>query len=296
MSVFSRCRRLITAPLFTWPVSAFVLFVAVQLLLRHVTVVQEVRATALPLAQEIPQLERRLRIITEQEELAQLQEALRIGSPEERVHVYALPEESDLDKTVTALDLLRDELSTQKLLTRMSDIRFGEVGVAEGGIRRQPVSLAFAAHQQGLAAFMLFVKLSGLLTVADALSADQRSTLLKHTELENPAGIVALERFLSTDLLEYLRDSRTYEEQLLKSFSTQAFEQVFRGVLRSSILPDAQRLLAGRLGQALQAGRLWPLQMLSPASISLESGSAPEWYRVEVVLSLYSGDLGKGRP
>jgi hypothetical protein len=249
------------------------------------TTIHDVRASSLPLAQEIPTLERRLSVLKEQQELTELSHALRIGSPEEKV--YALPAETDIDKVVTAFDALSEELRKQKILTKISPVVFGDIASAEHGIRSQSLSFEAVVHQDGVAALQTFVRLSGLLSVADALRLEERSRLLFQTEMENPAAIVALEQFFNTDLLSYLREPRSAEEQLLKSFSSQSFERAFRDVLRNALLSRAGRLLTPEFIQILDSAKLWPMQMMDIETMSLEAGGAAEWYRVKVKVALY---------
>lgn len=279
--------RLWKSTIVRWVASATLLLLGGKFLAIHITTVRDVQASSLPLAQEIPVLEHRLSVLKEQKELTELSHALRVGSPEEQVHVYALPKETDLDKIVTAFDALAREMRHRKLLTNISPITFGEVTPAADGIRRQPMMLALTLHRDGIVGLQTFVRLSGLLSVADALTPDERSRLLLQTELENPAAIIALEQFLNTDLLGYLREPRPAEEQLLKSFSSQSFERAFRDIVRPSLLADAGRLLTPEFAEMLADARLWPMQMMNIETMSLEAGGAAEWYRVKVKIVLY---------
>lgn len=280
-------RRLWQSTILRFGASVALIILGGKSLAFHIVTVRDVRASSLPLAQEIPALERRLNVLKEQKELTELSHALRVGSPEEQVHVYALPKETDIDKVVTAFDALTEELRHRNILTKTSPIVFGDTVSGENGIRTQTVTFDATLHQDGIAALQTFVRLSGLLSVADALSPDERSRLLLQTELENPAAIVALEQFLNTDLLSYLREPRPAEEQLLKSFSSQSFERAFRDVIRESLLADAGRLLTPEFARVLADARLWPMQMMDIEAISVEAGGAEGWYRVKVKVALY---------
>ena len=279
--------RLWTSTVLRWTASAALLLLGGKFLAVHITTVRDVRASSLPLAQEIPALERRVSILKEQQELTELSHALRVGSPEEKVHVYALPNKTDIDKVITAFDVFAEELRHQKTLMKISPMVFGEAALAENGIRTQSLTFEATLHRDGIAALQTFVRLGGLLSVADALRSDERSRLLLQTELENPAAIVALEQFLNTDLLSYLREPRPAEEQLLKSFSNQSFERAFRDIVRNSLLADAGRLLTPEFMQTLHDAKLWPMQMMDMEAMSLEVGGAAEWYRVKVKVVLF---------
>ncbi len=272
----------------SWAVSALLLFLGGKLLTQHIAAVEHVRASMLPLAEEIPQLEHRVKVIEQQRELSELSAALRIGSPEERVRVYALPTEVDIDKAVAVLDLLTESLKSSRVLSSASGVEFGSAESAVDGIQKTPVRLTMSLHKDGIEAFTTFVRLCGMLTVADALTPDERTRILRQTEIENPAAIVALEQYLNTDLLSYIREPRSADDQLLRSFSSQSFERAFRDVLRSSLLPEAQRTIGGAFAETLHARKLWPMQMMDMRSIGLETGTAADWYKVKMELVLYT--------
>lgn len=265
---------------------AFLLFSAF-LLVSHVRSVQMISDVSLPLVARTPSLERRAQILRNQLELAELNAALQVGSPEERLHVYALPAEVDLDRLILAFDLLRDDLSAQGSLSALSPLALGNREEADDGLARRDVRLEATLRIDGLHAVLAFVRLSGFLTVGDALTPAERMRLLSQTEAENPAGIVALEQFLSADLLTYARESRPYDEQLLRSFASPGFEQTLRSVIQESLLRDARRLLEGSLGAAYEQRNLWPLQYLAVREAELRPGGSPDWYRLTLTLSAY---------
>jgi hypothetical protein len=74
----------------------------------------------------------------------------------------------------------------------------------------------------------------------------------------------------------------------LRSFSSQSFERAFRDVLRSSLLPEAQRTIGGTFAETLHTRKLWPMQMMDIRSIGLETGTALDWYKVKMELVLYT--------
>ncbi len=259
-----------------------------NLLAQHLAAIEHVRASTLPLAEEIPQLQHRVKVIEQQQELSELSASLRIGSPEERVNIYALPKEIDFDKTIDILDMLIESLRASRLLSSASPVEFGDAEPAIDGIQRTPVRIAMSLHKDGIAAWTTFVRLCGMLTVADALTPEERTRILRQTEIENPAAIVALEQYLNTDLLTYIREPRPADDQLLRSFSSQSFERALRDILRSSMLPDAERVIGGAFAEKLHARKLWPMQMMDIRSIGLETGTAPDWYKVKMELVLYT--------
>ncbi|MBM3227569.1 hypothetical protein FJZ27_01745 [Candidatus Peribacteria bacterium] len=271
-----------------WAVSGCLLFLAGTLLREHAVAVRSVRADALPLVTEIPQLERRARVLAEQRELAELSDALRIGSPEERMRVYALPTEPDLDKTVSALDVLFRSLRASARLSSFSPVTFGNVEDAGGGLRRTPVRTTLGIHEEGLDALIAFIQLCGSLSIADALTDSERLQLLRLTEMESPTAIVALEQYLNADLLSYIEEPRSADAQLLRSFSSQSFERSLRDILRTSALPTMRRAVSPAMAQTLRSSKIWPMQMMQIDALTLDAGGAPGWYKASVELGLYT--------
>lgn len=259
------------------------------LLINHAHAIREVTGESAPLAGEIPILERRLQFLQQQLEMAQLHTALRTGSQEERLTVFVLPEESDLDRLLGSFDILREVLGTQGHLSDFAAIDIGErEPTALKAIQSESVSFSVSVDEEGFRELMTFLRIAGLLTIGDVLGQDDLAKLLHLTEEENPAGLIALEQFLSTDLLQYARDVRSYEDQLLKSFSSPSFTQALHAALQSPPLRNARRLLEGPIGKELQAQKLWPLQMLTLNEARVERGSVGGWYRVGFELSLMS--------
>lgn len=269
------------------------LSVSGSLLSTHASAVLEVREVSLPLIAEIPALERRVTALRDQVELAELNAATRLGSAEERVHVFVLPESVDYDRLLSIFDILGQELKSERLLTDFTDITLGEpVASSEPGLEMRPISLRFSAHEEGVQLFLSLVRLSGLLEIGDTLSTDERRLLLAKTEDENPAGVVAVEQFLSADLLRYAKEPKTYEEQLTRAFSSPSFLQSLEDVLQAPLLRDARRLLGGRVGASLEHYDLWPLPMIVLDDARIQAGGAPGWFTLSVTLQVYnrSGD------
>ena len=110
--------------------------------------------------------------------------------------------------------------------------------------------------------------------------------MIRATEEENPAGVVALEQFFSTDLAAYGHDNRSYEEQLQRSFASDSFRSMFRTILDQSVLKDARLFFQSDLGSAIEHGRLWPIQFMKLDYVDIRPGKAKDWYQVDVRLLL----------
>ena len=264
---------------------------AAMLLLDHVRVVQQVRNISVPLVAQLAQLERRETTLQAQVELSQLQSAVTVGSLGEKLDAYVLPQELDYDRVIALFDLLSDTLTQQKLLAKMSDIQIDdEEQIDSNGLHIHPVRVAFTAHQEGVEQILLLTRLSGLLTVSDALTADEVELLFSGTEEENPAGIIALEQFLSLDLLRYAQDSKGYEEQVHRSLTSPLFERIFQSVLQNSLLRDARRIFGGDFGRLLLEQRVWPTPFFTVHEMHIRPGSAPGWYYLDLVIHAWEKD------
>ncbi len=252
------------------------------------------RDIGLPAALVLPSIEHRMSILQEQSDVAELQANITGDSSEEMLHMYVLPDNSNLDRLLTTIDALTTELRRQKNLSALSPVQVGssvpvtiKIGDSSRSFEKTPVSFEADVNEQGLKTLFLFQNLSGLLSVSDALTDAQQTELLHLTEQENPAAVTALESFLSTDLLSYAGAPQLTEEQLFKSFSSDAFIQSFHGITQASALGDVVQLLSGPLGQTLQTQKLWPLRFLMPVKSAIrETGEGR--YHVAVTWEAYS--------
>jgi len=285
-SFFSRLRHNPTALYFSG--GALFLVVSIILIVAHVQTIMEASTISVPLVSKIPLLERRLGSLTEQIELTQLHAAVRTGSQQETVEVYALPQDTDIARVIATFEVIRDTLQRQGMLSRMSDIDIGDPQPDETGATVRTLSVDFSVSDEGLKTVMLLVRLAGLLTVGDALTPDEIALLVDRTEKENPSGIIALEQFLSADLLRYSENPKAYEEQVKRSFGNTTFVNAFDNVLRTSLLRDVREILQSDMGEILQNYRLWPMQMMTVQGVSIIPGSARGWQKLSLKARVYS--------
>ncbi|MBM3230906.1 hypothetical protein FJZ28_01105 [Candidatus Peregrinibacteria bacterium] len=275
-------------PVLCYLSGAGLLSIAALLMVLHVNTISRVRDVSVPIVSEIPQLERRLALLQEQTELTELHAATIVGSPEEHIRIFALPEQTDLGRLMAVFDVVREVYGREGTLTEMSDIVMGDAVDKGNGLRAQTVSLEFIAHEDAMRSVLLLIRLAGLMTVGDALSEQERALLLQAVETENPAGIIALEEFLSVQLQDFAENPKLYEDQLLRSFSTPAFLNTFHAAIRSSLLREAQELLSSDLGGVLVRYKLWPLQIMTVDTVSLRPGSAPKWHRIGLQFTVFT--------
>ena len=267
---------------------ALFLILSAVLIFAHVHTIMEASTVSVPLVSKIPLLERRLGSLEQQIELTQLHAAVRTGSQQETVEVYALPQDTDVARLVSTFEVIRDALQRQGMLSRMSDIDIGDPSPDETGAMTRTLSVDFSVSDEGLKTVMLLVRLAGLLTVGDALTSDEVALLVDRTEKENPSGIIALEQFLSADLLRYSGNPKAYEEQVKRSFGNTTFVNAFDNVLRTSLLRDIREILQSDLGEILQNYRLWPMQMMTVQNVSIVPGSASGWQKLSLKARVYS--------
>ncbi|MBT4119724.1 MAG: hypothetical protein HOG89_01180 [Candidatus Peribacter sp.] len=285
-SAFKRLAAL--HPILLFGTGSGLMVIAGMLMYAHIQTIIQVRDVSVPIVGQLPQMERRLAALTQQIELTELHSATRIGSQQEKVEVYALPEETNVSRVVATFEVIRDVLTRDGLLAEMSNLDISEPVKRDDGSTSRTVSVEFAAHEDGLKTIMLLVQLSGLLTVGDVLTEEEVELLVDRIEQENPSGIVALEQFLTADLLRYAENSKTYEEQLKRSFSSMTFLNLFENVLRTSLLRDVKSLLRSDLGEILSGYKLWPLQLMAIEEVSMKPGDAPKWQRLGLTLLVFS--------
>lgn len=288
LQVFRQLARLHPATLFS--AGGVLMVVSSMLMVAHVATIIEVRDVSVPIVGQLPQLERKRDVLKEQVELTELHSATTLGSTQEKIEVYALPERTDVSRLIATFEILRDVLERDALLSSMSDIQISEPGEGVDGATVQRVSTKIVAHEDGVRTVLSLVRLAGFMTVGDALTEQEVALLIDRVEQENPSGIVALEQFLSADLISYAKDPKAYEQQLKRSFSSTAFFNALENVVRTSLLHDAKLLLHSDLGEALQTYKLWPMQIMVVEDISFEHGTAPKWYTLSLTLQVFSDE------
>lgn len=253
-------------------VGGCLLIIAAAFIAGHASAFRDMRAM-LPTAARIPGLEARLTRIKDQLELAELHASLRNASAEERVHVFVLPKEQELDRTLGYFDVIEDALRSSRMLRSITPIDVGASVTRTLSnavtLRARPLHMTLTVSEGGLRSFLTFIDLAGTLTVGDALSPTEQAELFRQTEAETPTAIVPLEQFLSTDLLAYAKDTKPHVERLQRAFSSESFERTFLSLERSSLLGKAVEHLRGPIGTALEAHDLWPVQFLTAEKTSL---------------------------
>ncbi len=235
----------------------------------HANSMTELREQGLPLAAELPQLERRLNLLTAEVQLSEVQKELRNGSQEERLNVFVFPDTLQRERVIGYMDAVRNVLESRKLARGANRVTIGALEAGDSDIQRAPVQATFTVSTQGVSSLITMLRLSGLLTVSDALPSSALQDLLRPLEATHPADIVALEQFLATDLRAYAEQPRVYEDRLLNVVGAEGFRDVFHTVYKSSLLPEAQQFLQGDTGKELAQKGLWPSPFLLLKNFSM---------------------------
>jgi hypothetical protein len=273
-------------PLLLGVVGSLCFGLSIGLVRSGVNDVVTVRQQALPLLAELPTLRNRREILREQLELAELQAALRIGSADELVHAFVLPADDPSQKLQAALDIAANHWQRRGLAGDIANFQAVE-GPTTDGLRAVTVDFSIAVTEQGAAILQDFLQLSGALTVADALRPDERDALFARVEADSPTGIIALEQFLTTDLLAYAADPLAHEQALRRAMPQPLFQSQLLAISERSALRAARDLLGGEAGEDLRQAKLWPLPFVTPRQVTLRRGGATGWYQAKVQVELY---------
>ncbi len=221
----------------------------------HVLKIAAMRDIGFPIAAEVQPLLQRKGMLEEQAEVAKLQASVRGDAYREIYDVYVLPEKPDNVRTLAILEKLLTQLQKKGVVQSIESIEAGKADTSSVDF-----TVAVIVEPGKGDAFLDLLDLSGVLTVNDAFTEQERGVLLTLTERENPAVIAAVEQFLSGDLLQYAKVPQLAESQLLKSVGTVQFESDFRALVDSSRLRSfAQTALLLDEGDA----SLWPLPLMT---------------------------------
>lgn len=268
---------------------ASLLSLSALLLQSHFALLKDVREYALPLAADVPPLERRMRVLTEQVELSELQASIRGNAAEEKLRVYVLPQGEDLQRVLTFLGRVQTFLQRRSLAQSFAPIEVGDTQDVprHEGLRSRSVRFGAVIRPEGRAELHAIVKMSGLLTVGDALSPGDIEKLFTLMESQQYAGIVPMEKFLSADLLGYVQDPLLYDERLAQALSSEEVIGELRTTLKQSGLEEAKAFLKGDLGRTLVAQKLWPVQFLTIEKESLRT-QPDGWEELDITVRAYS--------
>lgn len=236
---------------------------------RHVATLQYFQGTVMPAALELPDIERRIAILKQQVEAADLQRALAGGATEERLRAFTVPGDVPHERIVGIVDAVTAVLDEQHMLKERSAVEIGApantLPVQEGSSQKVdlvPVTVRYRLTIDGVPQAITLFDAFGAPTVGDLLDMRDVLLLLALSEQENPAAVTNLEQFLDTDVLAYALEPRATTDHLLKSFTSEAFASALDSALQSQRIRQTRGVLSGSLGKRLQEGGLWPAPAL----------------------------------
>lgn len=230
----------------------------------HVLRIRAMRDIGFPIAAEVKPLLRRRAMLSEQADVAKLHASARGESYREIYDLYVLPEKPDMARTLAIVERLLTHLQDQGVVRAIESI-----GTGSGDALSVAVTVVPGEGER----LLDLLDISGVLTVNDALSEQERATLLALTERENPAVIAAVEQFLGGDLLQYAKVPQLAESRLLQSVGTERFESDFRSLV------DGSRLRSFAQTALLLDGpdaSLWPLPLFTVERAHWEAAAGAE--------------------
>lgn len=265
---------------------ALLLIASGVMIVKQIDAIRSVREITVPLVAHLPEMERRANVLKEQIELTELQSALRVGSQEERMKVFVLPERADRERIVALFDVFHSLLKQSGRMAEASQVSFGDP-FARDGLTAVPLSIRYSIDDRGMRELLKMVRLSGLLTIADTLTYEEREWLFDTIEKQNPAGIAVLEQYLSVDLMDYVVEPRPHDEQLKRAFPDEAFRTQLDDLFAKSFRRDAVELFGGKLGAVLRDRNLWPMPLMTVSAARTEPSTVDGWFDVSLDLLLY---------
>lgn len=268
---------IVPAPIGTsvrWFLNVSLGLIACTLVYNHMEVITSTQDSTVPSLASVQQLEQVREVLEQQAELAELQVALESDYTEEQVFAFVLPDELDTDRIVALFDAMQQYFTYHGLAASETTELFIDKHAAEPSI-----TLEVPLHSSAVAIWTQLVELSGIVTVHDALSAQDRLALLRYTELHNPAALPDIEAFFSLPLLEYGSDADLHIRRLMRSFNDDVFTELIELAILSPHMQGANTLFSGSLGELFTQNSLWPMPFMQLHELTLTKGSAENWYQ-----------------
>ncbi len=258
------------------------------LLTLHASVIRDVQEQGLPAAVTIPPLEKRLQILKSQIEVSELQQAVSQGSSDEVVSAFVLTATPDTDRVLTLLTVLHDHFKKAGQLRSFSPVQTlpDEPLPAIAGVTAHPFLIEAEVTEEGLTKLLTFLRLSGLLTISDALSNTEIQKLLAMTEQQDPSSVAVIEHFLSVPVLRYALDPRPYDQEVMRAFTGET-AQLFSEFTAHSDLAQIRDFFSGEFGRVLVQQHLWPVRFLTADRMTVTALDG-EWRKVSMEVRAYS--------
>ncbi|MBI1813063.1 hypothetical protein HY285_04565 [Candidatus Peregrinibacteria bacterium] len=267
---------------------ALFLVLSGQLIGRQTVAIRDARDQGLPLAADVTALQHRSTLLAQEIDVASAGD-LHTGSQAERLHVFVLPSKIDRTRVLAVFDVLQTHLRSQRMLRDLSPITIldpREETISGQTVNVLPLHFTMIVRDEGLKAALSLLRISGLLTVSDTLTASQIQELISSVEAQHPSSIVSLEQFLRMDLFTFARDAQAVD-RLAHAVADESFDQTLRTIVHESILEEVQSLLGGKMGDALLQAKLWPLPFLRARDVTIEKTADQGWEKVSFLGGAY---------
>ncbi|TSC80373.1 MAG: hypothetical protein G01um101425_27 [Candidatus Peregrinibacteria bacterium Gr01-1014_25] len=252
-----------------WIAGAACSAAAAGLLAHQAAAVRSIDADLVPVAARIPRLEQRLSVLRAQVEVAQVHAALRSGSVDEVIRTAVLPADDRTKDVVGVLEEIMAAAQDAGLVRQAGMVTLADPK-DEGGLRTVDATVSLRATAEGEEMVLGILDASGLMTLGDVVTRDDRALLLRLTEEESPAAVQAVEQLLATDLLASALDSQAAEYLFLRSFSSPLVAQALEGIMTQPRIAHLRTILGGPLGLALKENGHWPMRFMTVEQVRRE--------------------------
>jgi hypothetical protein len=249
---------------------------------KHVAVLSEAQEVSIPLVASVGQLEQQKTVMQQQLDLTAKKVMRRTELADEQVQAFISP---SADAAIRALHVLETWVNVNE---RTQNMRVHTPLTTKQTTTSTYVYFKGDLHSSALHELESIIAISGLYTVYDALSADQRLVLLERTEAESPAAITEVEDFFAVPLIAFAVDAEGYISAVLRSFTGLQFSNILASIVQNSALQTAIDFASSQTAKELQELDLFPYTFMHVHRLSQVESTVKDWQSVEftIILSL----------
>jgi hypothetical protein len=287
MSKTSTKLKAFTTSAFLVGLTACSIVFASNLALDHMKAMTTALSLSTPLVQEIPSLEKKALLLQEQVELSELTSAIQPNVLREYVYAYVLPQEVDIDRTLSFLDIIREHFTALGVLQDMSSVEFGQKEITNDDVSFVPIIFSLSLQKEAVAQIVSLFDMAGVITIADLFSHEELQAIVDPLEAKNSAGITHLEKFVSTDLRTYVSDKKATVAALRRAYGGEELTQFLQTIDQSNEMKKVQRAFSNNFASVLQEHALWPLPLLTIDSLQFATTDDPDTVRLNFAVRMY---------